>query len=115
MNAGSLRQRVRFDRRGAELFNKGGVVQADWSLFYGPVAASVLPLRGGEQVVDARSQAVAQFDVWIRFSTGAASLQAQDRMVDARSGETFDVQWARDWDGRRTWIRLLVQSGAHDG
>ena len=115
MNAGALRQRVRFERRASGLFNTGGVVEADWAPLLGPVWASVLPLRGGEQVVDARSRAVAQFDVWIRFNTASAGVDAQDRMIDARSGETYDVQWARDWDGRRTWIRLLVQSGSHDG
>jgi hypothetical protein len=114
--AGGLRQRVWFERK-QQLDPEGpgdgaGNFQGDWKPICSARPASLLPTRGGEQIIAGRLQGTAVFDLWVRFDAETAAVQPGDRAVDAENDKRqFAVRWAQDIDGRRRWILMQVELG----
>lgn len=117
-SARDLRDRVTFQRRAATS-NVGGVVLTAWAdLFTRRASLKPTPARRGtdEQVIAGRLTGTSIWDLWVRFDSQTVTLLATDRVVDARSGDTFNIAWGpKDMDRRRQWLLLQLVEGKSDG
>ena len=77
-------------------------------------SASVEPRRGGEAVIAGRLQGAVTYIVTTRYSVAAAAVQPDWRLVDARSGQVYNI---RTWVPRpkRDYIDGDVEIGVADG
>lgn len=116
--ARDLRDRVRFERRTETPDGYGNTV-AGWATLFERWAAlkPTTPRKtGSEEVLQARRQGVAFFDLWVRHDSQTVTITPADRVVDARDPtRIFDIQFNEDMDGRRTWRLLQLQKGANPG
>lgn len=112
--AGDLRQRVKFQRRAPATDAHGNAVGA-WVDLAVSRACALAPTRGVEEVQAGRIAGKASWDCWVRSDSGTRSLTTGDRAVDERTGETFDISFIGDMDGRRVWLLVQLVSGGVDG
>jgi head-tail adaptor len=114
--AGSLRDSVRFERRGPA-GNVGGVVKASWSPLCGPFRAEIKPLRGGETIQAARMAGRDQVLMSLHGCRALAEVTSDDRVVDARDPtRTWNiVAPPTNPDGRGQWIEITAERGGSDG
>jgi SPP1 family predicted phage head-tail adaptor len=109
--AGSLRHRITIQRRVAAQDGYGNA-EGDWVTLIPSLRASLLPLSGGDQVQAARSQGVAAYDCWIRYSRAAAAVTAADRVLNARDlRQEYRIKFVGDLAGDRRWILLQLELG----
>lgn len=113
--AGQLTERVTFERRAVTADGYGNS-EGDWATLITGRDVSLRPSRGSEQVIAARQQGVSMWDLWVRYDRATAAVTPGDRVVDARNtARTFNVKFAEDMDGQRTWILMQLEQGAADG
>lgn len=112
--AGDLRQQVKFQRR-EETEDGYGNTQGAWVDLGISRAASLTPTHGGEQVQAGRVAGVASWDCWVQSDSKTRSIEVGDRMINARTGETFNIAFIGDMDGDRTWLLIQATSGVADG
>jgi len=110
--AGPLRE-VLIAQRRVEQEDEYGNTQGAW-VEQCRFNASVEPRRGGEAVIAGRLQGTVTYIVTARFSTAAALVHPDWRLVDARSGQTYNI---RTWvpRPRRDYIDGDVEIGVADG
>lgn len=113
---GALRQRVWFERK--EQFDPNGPgdgagnYEGDWKKLCAARPASLLPTRGGEQVIAGRLQGTSLFDLWVQSDEDTVKVRAGDRVVDAENPDRqFAVRWAQDMAGRNRWILMQLEQG----
>lgn len=114
--ARDLRERIRVDRRSQTPTARGG--QGDWETLIDSRRASLKPrpIGGDESVLAARVQGTAMFDCWVRYDSDTATIRPDDRVVDLRdTSRVFNVRFAQDMDGRRTWILMQLELGVAEG
>lgn len=92
--AGPLREVLIAQSRLAQSDEYGNEVTGPWTEQC-RFNASVEARRGGEAVIAGRLQGTATYIVTARYSTAAAAVQPDWRLVDARSGAIYSI---------RTWI-----------
>ncbi len=115
INPADLTDKVRFERR-AESDDGYGNTEAGWTVLVAERSVRLRPTRGGEQVIAARAQGVAAYDLWVRRDSGTLSVEVGDRAVDARDDRrTFNIKFIGDMDGRRTWLLMQLELGTADG
>jgi hypothetical protein len=73
------------------------------------------PSRGGEQTIAGRAQGLSIWDCWVRYDSETATITPDDRVTDRSNGQGFNVTFAQDMTGNRTWILLQLQLGGADG
>ena len=116
-SAGKLRERVRFDRRAPVSDGMGNTV-GPWATLIAARYAQLTPARGGEQVIAARLQGVATFDLVLRYDSQTQLVTTDDRVV-ALSGQhiggVFDIVWIDNLDERRKFLWAIVRQGAAEG
>ena len=121
-DAGALRQRVRFERRG-EADDGAGNTRGVWSAIEDGEkpelerACSLTPTRGGESVQSARVAGTGTWDLWLRNEASIRALTTADRVVDARGDlGSFNIAFGpEDMDGDGKWLFMQLTSGAADG
>lgn len=121
-----LRDKVAVQRRTLAQDVYGGV-EGPWTTMISERAAKLValtPRRGAsEEVIAKRLQATALWDCWLVFDTLTSAITAEDRVVDLRAGvdangvplRVFNVRWAKDIDGRRTWWFMQLEEGVAEG
>lgn len=113
--AGDLRAKVKFQRRASGTDDYGNPVSG-WADLGIERRASLLPARGGEHVQAGRIAGKAQWDCWVRSDSGTRTINAGDRIVDARdASRTFNISFVGDMDGDRRWLLIQAESGGADG
>ncbi len=109
--AGDLRHLIRIDRKVQTSDQMGGFTTA-WAPLIEKTDALVTPSKGGEQVRAARSSGIVPTEITIRWTPTAASITAQDRAVDLRTGQTFNIRCpALDLNGHRRFVVLTCETG----
>jgi len=91
--AGPMRE-VLIAQRRQDVEDQYGNTQGQW-VETTRFPASVEARRGGEAVIASRLQGTVIYIVTTRYSAAAAAISSGDRLVDARSGQTYAI---------RTWI-----------
>lgn len=116
-----LTEAVKFQRR-ADTDDAYGNTKGDWSVtLIAKRSAKLRPTRGGEQVIAARQQGVAMFDLWVRFESATRAVTTDDRVVELigpardQPGRTFNIKFIGDMTGRRTWLLMQLEQGTADG
>ena len=119
MNAGALRERVRFERKaGAQgIYDDGDAGGDAWSEIV-TVAADITPLASGkgEQVVGERLLALKQYTIKVRQSRAILGVTEADRIVDTRNGgRIFNIRQLDNPDKRDKFIMITAETGRQDG
>jgi head-tail adaptor len=115
-SAKDFRQRVQFQRATAGTDALGGSAQA-WADFGTSRACDLKPYRaskrgGAEEVVAARLQGVAVFDLWVRFDSLTSAITPDDRCYEPSQPAIFyNIRFAQDMDSRRQRILMQVEQG----
>jgi hypothetical protein len=111
-----LRDRVRFERRGAPIDDGYGNTHADWIRVGGDRLVRLAPVRGGEQV---QADRLAGISAWILDAQADAMIRDVDesyRVVDARDPRrTWNVRSSLDLEGRDRWRTMNLEKGGADG
>ena len=119
MRASKLKAAVRFDRRQAIAGGDGYGNDAGagaWATLVDRRSASLLPTtRGGEEVIAARRQKTALWDLRLRYDSAVACVTTDDRVVEISTGRTFNILMAEDPDGLRRDVFMQLQEGVADG
>lgn len=118
MPAGALRESVTFQRPGAGAGDGAGNYATAFANLTDLVAvpAQVKPIRQGEVALAEGVQGRVLFEVTLRHTAATAGIRVGDRMVDARSGATFNVKSPpTNPDMHRKYIKVMVEQGGADG
>lgn len=102
-----MRFRVRFERRAADA--NGDLIGAWRTLF--ETRARLQNIRGGETVMAERLEGNQPVIITIHWQSAAASLTTADRVVDARSGQIYDIKNITP-DEWRKWVDVLATAKA---
>jgi SPP1 family predicted phage head-tail adaptor len=116
--AGSLRERVTFQRRAAGDDGAGNVVTGAWTDLPGAaaIAARLKPLKQSEAVLADGVQGRSSFEVTIRLTAAGQGITVGDRMKNERTGRTYNVKSPpQNPDERGRFLRILVEWGGADG
>ncbi|WP_181171964.1 MULTISPECIES: phage head closure protein [unclassified Mesorhizobium] len=111
-DAGSLRQRVVFDKRGSGSDGGGGVVTGWQEQF--SCAAAYVHRNVGEAVMNDRLQGKHTQVIRVRATSLTRPVTTGWRVRDARKGTIFNILDATESQDR-AWIDLLAQSGGASG
>lgn len=111
-NIGEMRHRIRIDRRRDEANEVGDLVGV-WRPLASGVAARLIVTKGGEEVRAARLSGISSFDITIRSTVSTRQITTADRIVDERSGQTFNVQWVGNLDGKDRFLTITAEAGGH--
>lgn len=107
--AGSLSERVRFSKR-EEVDDGFGNVQGAWvDQFTEP--ARLQPRLGSEPVIAARLTGIQPFTLTVRSSTRTREVTSAWRVVNARSGATYNIKAITNPDERNQWLDMLIIQG----
>lgn len=88
--------------------------EPDWQeLFSAHVAIKYM--RGSETVVAARLTARQPAILTMRNSTSRQAVGPSDRVVDARTGEIFNIREKPRRTVDRLWLEVMIEAGASDG
>ena len=112
--AGELRESVFFERRENVSDGYGNTVSGDFARLYPPsggVPAKIMPMRGGETVLAQRLAGTAMYEITVGNDSGLAGLLPSDRVVDARSGEIYNIRVHVNPDMRGRFIALTCERG----
>lgn len=118
MPAGALRESVTFQRAGA---GAGTTLRNQLSAFADiadlvAIPAQIKPMRQSEVVLAEGVKGRVLSEVTIRHTAAAAGIRVGDRMLDARSGATFNVKSPpTNPDMHRRYLKILVEQGGADG
>lgn len=108
--AGSLSERVTFQKREEVDDGYGNPVSGDWQdVFTEP--ARMQPRLGSEPVIAARLTGIQPFTLTVRSSTRARAVTPAWQVVNARSGTTYNIKAIANPDERNQWLEMLVVEG----
>lgn len=111
LNAGSLRDRVIFQKRGLVDDGYGNEVSGDWEDQF-TVAAIIAPALGREEVLAQRLQGVRPVEITVRWSSQTVRIAPEWRAVNARQPEEiYNIHDIRDPNGKRMWNVLTCTLG----
>ncbi len=103
--AGDLRSVVTVQRRSETPDGYGNTLSA-WGTIGSGIPAQVSPIRGGEQVRQQRLAGVDQYEIVVRSDGFTRSIKVSDRLLNERTGQTYDVKSALNLDERDQWLVL---------
>ena len=107
--AGSLRERLAFQRRSVGDDGYNNEVAGDFETIFVEPAGMVAKV-GGESVMAARLVGRQPYIVTVRQSARTRAVTADWRIVDARDERrVFNIRAIHDPDGKRAWLDMLVE------
>ena len=109
--AGKFRERVQFQRRSTISDGMGNAL-SNWSNLTRPYWARISPLKGTEQVINQRLAGVNLFNIVCRLCSDLRQVTSEDRIINLRSGETYNIQSTQNTDERNIEITFLVKSNS---
>lgn len=109
---GEMRDSVRIERRVTGNIAPG-VKEGAWAELIPAQPASLMPLRGGEDMQAERLTGVIFYELELRFSQANLGIVAADRAVNARTGQTYNIRHA-PIDPERKNRRLVMQVSLGD-
>lgn len=112
MNAGHLHHQYSFQKR-SDVSDGAGNTKGDWSEVF-VIRGSRKFFRGVEKASDAASTGYQKAILKIRNCLAARSVTTAWRIVDKRSGETYNILAVETLENRQ-YIEFVVQSGGPDG
>lgn len=118
MGAGRLNRRVAVQRRAVADDGYGNTVGA-WADLITAEPAEIRPMRANSataETVDAGAvAAVGYVEILVRYSSRTAQIKTSDRLLNARTGEAFNIRAIENPDMRGKYLRLVCQAGVANG
>ena len=115
MGAGDLHDRFTIQRNTATADWTGHPGEPDWKDQF-TIWGNITFMRGGEAVIAARLTARQPAILTIRNSVSARSILPSDRVINARTGEIFNIrEQPRVSRDNRGMLEVLIEAGASDG
>lgn len=114
MTAGELRERVRFERRGEGADDGYGNVSQPWTLIAGPMAAGLDPKSGDEPFDQQRLQGDQVFEIRVRWSNATRAVITNDRAVNVRTGDVYDIKSITNPDQKRRYLLMTAIRGGSE-
>ena len=109
---GTLRERVRFERQEpAAADGFGNHTSGGWTPILTQVAARIMPVRGVETIINSGLQATATTTIWVRGSAAAVGVVQSDRIVNERTGTTYNIRYIDNPDERGRFLRFIAETG----
>lgn len=108
--AGDLRERVRFGKRGGAPDGYGNTVPGAFEAQFERSAQFIMK-PGSEAVLAARLQGQQPVTVIVRFDSQTRQITPAWQMVDARTGTVYAIRAVEDMDRRRQWLTLVCVAG----
>ena len=119
MRAAVLRESVYIERRGEQGDDGYGNVVEGWIRFTptgnSTLPARIVPKRGSEELIAARATGLAIYEITVRHSSSTAGITAGDRVVNARTGQTYNIKWLENLDMRKRYMVMVCEAGGPDG
>lgn len=112
--SGELTSRLSVQRRRKVTADRLGNNAGPFSTVHSGIAARVRDTRGGEEVRQGRIAGIASFDIAVRASEATRDIKTTDRLLDERTGRTFNIKWIGDLSGTGRYLFLACQSGGSD-
>ncbi|MCD1620959.1 phage head closure protein [Salipiger manganoxidans] len=109
ITANDLRDRVSFEKR-EEVDDGYGNTVGMWVAQF-ERDACILPSKGGETVIAVRLQEVQPALIIVRFDAETATITAEWRLIETRSGSIYNIRTAADMERRRRFITMLCEAG----
>lgn len=109
--AGQLREKVKIERRSKSSDGMGGVNLTGWTTVASGLPAQISPVRGGEDVRSLRLSGTSLYDVTVRSSANLSAIDATHRIVNERTGQTYNVKWVANLDERGRFLTFTVEAG----
>lgn len=113
-----LRETVRIERRAAVDDGYGNVISGGWSSTASPIYAEIKPMRGREEVLAGKLSGTMPFEITLRWRSdlaeGVDRLTTADRVVNVRTGETYNIRSIENPDMRNRWLLLTCEAGVAD-
>lgn len=113
MEAGTLRERVAFDKRTTIPNDGAGNTVGPWAEQF-TCAAAIVFMKGGEPVMAARLAGVQPVAVTVRRFAQTVTADTAWRIRDARSGAVFNIRSVTP-SADRKWIEFTCEVGSDDG
>lgn len=115
VGAGDLRDSFTIQRDMATPDWSGHPGEPDWKDQF-TIWGNITFMRGGEAVIAARLTARQPAILTIRNSVSARTILPSDRVINARTGEIFNIrEQPRVSRDNRGMLEVLIEAGASDG
>lgn len=108
--AGQLRERLRFEARGAVTDDGFGNVEDTWASKF-TCAARIMPLKGSETVIGQRLAGVQPVIITIRSCCKAREVSPAWRAVDTRRGTVFNIRAGANFDEKNHFLDFMAEAG----
>ena len=73
--------------------------------------ACILLSKGGETVIASRLQSVQPALIIVRYDAETATITAAWRLIETRSGTTYNIRTSADMERRGRFITMLCEAG----
>lgn len=112
LRPGQMRERFRFERLGA---HTNGYISGDeeWGALY-TCNAQKKTMRGsgdGEQEIAGALASINLVEIRTHYTNVLATLTARDRVIDQRTGETYNILHTDNPDGLKRMIVITAERG----
>jgi SPP1 family predicted phage head-tail adaptor len=109
--AGDLRESILIQTETKAPDGRGGSTST-WSQKIAAMPARITPMmRGGETVIAAALTSVATYEIWVRCNSDTDTIAPADRVVNARTGLTYNIRLISNPDEHRRFYCILCQTG----
>lgn len=114
--AGPLREKVYIEKRGVMGDDGYGNVVEGWEKIRPETfAANIRPMRNDESSISGANEGTQNWEITLRWHSLTKDLCHAHRVINARTGETFNVLGEADYTQKRRSIKLTCVSGRADG
>jgi SPP1 family predicted phage head-tail adaptor len=110
ITASDLRDRVSLEKQ-EEVDDGYGGVTGQWVAQF-ERGACILLSKGGETVIASRLQSIQPALIIVRFDSETATITADWRLIEVRSGTTYNIRTSADMERRGRFITMLCDAGA---
>ena len=108
---GKMRELIKFQRRSSTPDGFGNLTSV-WADLCGPFYARLQPLKGVEQLVDQRLSEISDYMITMGNCSDIATVTAEDRIVNTRTGVTYNITAIQNADERGSQITFAAKSGS---
>lgn len=110
ITASDLRDRVSLEKQ-EEVDDGYGGVTGQWVVQF-ERDACILLSKGGETVIASRLQSIQPALIIVRFDAETSTITADWRLIEVRSGTTYNIRTSADMERRGRWWTMLCDAGA---
>jgi head-tail adaptor len=108
--SGQMREKIRFQRRTSTPDGFGNN-ELGWTVLSGPFSARIRPINGKEEVLVGKLAGVQPFEIVVWSSNATRAVTTEDRAVNARTGQAYDITAIQNSDERNGFLSMLAKAG----